>query len=217
MLYDPHHKSAPRKRLRRWLMLALAVWCVLALCLCGVIYAYGKVDRAQTADVIIVLGAGLERDNRPGPALTRRANHAAELWKRVLAPAIICTGGITGRENTRSEASACSELLRAAGVPEEDIVLEDRSRSTEENAIYANQIMQAHGWHSALLVSDSFHLFRANWLFNQRGITVYPSPVMADQVNFLEYLVATAREIGALHWQVLKELLNLPYTSVTGV
>jgi hypothetical protein len=60
----------------------------------------------------------LERDNRPGPALTRRANHAAELWKRGLAPAIICTGGITGRENTRSEASACSELLRAAGVPE---------------------------------------------------------------------------------------------------
>ena len=115
--------------------------------------------------MIIVLGSGLNPDLTPGPALTRRAERAAELWKAGYAPAIICSGGYT-TSAIRSEAFGCGQVLRANGVPLDAIILEARSRSTEENALYSHEIMQDHGWTTALVVSDGYHLLRATWIFS---------------------------------------------------
>src|SRR5262249_50391531 len=150
--------------------------CVLAL----VIEAYGRIDRVQKADVIIVLGAGVQRDNTPGTAMRRRVSHAAELWKAGYAPRIICSGGKPGYQ-TRAESDACAELLiRDAGIPESAVIQEDQSRSTEENALYSHHIMQANGWQTAIVVSDDFHLFRARHLFLNEGVMIYTSPAMND-------------------------------------
>jgi uncharacterized SAM-binding protein YcdF (DUF218 family) len=194
----------------------MIVWIWQVLVVIVVINAYGQVDRAQPADVIIVLGAGLRANNMPGPALTRRTLHAASLWKRGLAPVIICAGGNPGNR-ARSESDACAELLRGEGVPAEAIVQDDQSRSTEENAIYAKAIMDAQGWRSAILVSDGYHLYRANHLFANEGITVYPSPVTESLPSPLEYAVFTGREILAIHWQFLKETFNIPITYVQSI
>lgn len=190
-----------------------------ALWICGLlatIHIYGFTDASQNADAIIVLGAGLQRNDRPGPALTRRSNQAAELWLQGAAPVVICTGGITGTAR-RSEASACKELLLAQGVPENAIILEENSRSTEENAIYVFDIFSQNGWERGVLVSDSFHMLRAHWLFRQYGIVVYNSPVSASRIGFLDYVVAIGREVAALHWQMVKQLFNLPHTYVGGL
>jgi len=196
-------------------VILLLVWTWQVLLVVVLINAYGWVDRAQPADVIIVLGAGLGRDNTPGPALTRRALHAADLWAKGLAPVIICTGGKPGTR-TRAEADACAELLRTGGVPAEAIIQEDRSRSTEENAIYTKAMMEANGWRSAILVSDGYHLFRSNRLFQSQGITVYTSPA-SEGPRSLEYAVFIGREIVALHWQILKETFNIPITYVQSI
>lgn len=195
----------------RILAISAFVWLIVIGLLTGAVIVYGMTDRAQPADVIIVLGSGLRRDSRPGPALIRRSQRAAELYAQGYAPAIICTGGYTdGR--TRSEADGCREVLEASGVPAEAIFLETRSRSTEENAFYAEAIMQANGWRTAVLVSDGYHLLRAQWIFSQEGIVVYPSP--APPPPRLALATAIAREIVALHWQAFKDLLNLPVTYV---
>jgi uncharacterized SAM-binding protein YcdF (DUF218 family) len=166
--------------------------------------------------VIIVLGAGLRPDNTPGPALTRRSLHAAHLWQQGLAPVIICTGGKPGNR-TRPESDACAELLIADGVPAGAILQEDASRSTEENALYAKTLLDAHGWKTAILVSDGYHLFRAQHLFSNQDIPVYTSPVTEAAPTTLEYAVFVGREIVALHWQVLKELFNIPITYVQSI
>jgi uncharacterized SAM-binding protein YcdF (DUF218 family) len=196
-------------------ILALAwVWQVTLVLM--VIEAFGQVNRAQPADVIIVLGAGLRRDNTPGPALTRRTLHAANLWQEGLAPVIICAGGKPGNR-TRSEADACAELLRGDGVPEGAIIQEDQSRSTEENASYSLQTMEARGWRSAIIVTDSFHLFRADYIFRSTGMLVYPSPVTESRPNPGEYIVYMLREVVALHWQVIKQIFNIQVTYVQGI
>jgi uncharacterized SAM-binding protein YcdF (DUF218 family) len=107
--------------------------------------------------------------------------------------------------------------LKAEGVPDEVITLEDRSRSTEENALYAYEIMDENGWTTAVLVSDGYHLFRANWIFQMQGIQVYPSPAKGADSRWGNYSLSIAREIVALHWQVLKETLGLPVTYVGGL
>lgn len=186
------------------------VWLLVGAGLAGAVLVYGQQDQAQTADAIIVLGSGLRRDNTPGPALLRRSRHAAALYAAGYAPAVICTGGLTAGR-TRSEADACREVLEANGVPRSAIQLDERSRSTEENAYYARPIMAANGWTTAVLVSDGYHLLRAQWLFQQEGITVYPSPVVGG-LGRLTLARAIMREVAALHWQVFKDALNLPVT-----
>ena len=127
---------------------------------------------------------------------------------------ILCAGGYA-RWATRSEADGCAEILRNNGVPAEAILIEDRSRSTEENAAFSHEIMNAHGWKTALVVSDGYHLLRATWIFSAEGIDVSTSP--AVQPPFFNEVFSLAREVVALHWQVLKSILGLPVTFVPWV
>lgn len=181
-----------------------------------VIDGYGRVDRAQAADVIVVLGAGVQRDNTPGLAMRRRVKYGADLWRAGYAPTIICTGGKPGNR-TRSEADACMELLLTEEkLPASAVVMEDQSRSTEENAMFTHKIMQANGWETAIVVSDGYHLFRARRLFSNEGITVFMSPA-SEEAPPAQYVVFLMREVVALHWQLIKEALNLPVTYVQGI
>jgi uncharacterized SAM-binding protein YcdF (DUF218 family) len=199
------------RRIVRILLAMLLVWMLVCVVVAGVVYVYSRQDGAQQADVIVVLGAGLRRDGRPGPAIIRRGEHAAALYAEGYAPRLICSGGYAMARN-RSEAEACREVLMAHGVPEDAILLEERSRSTEENALYTREIMDANGWGTALVVSDGYHLLRAGWIFAQEGVPVYLSP-SADP-PLINHVTAVGREVLALHWQLFKTIFNIPSTYV---
>ncbi len=202
------------KTILRFFLIVVGVELVVVILLILAVHFYGQADHAENADVIIVLGAGLRYDGEAGAALTRRTRYAADLWRQGYAPNLICTGGVAiGR--VRSEADACREVLLEEGVPDEVIILEERSRSTEENAIFTHPIMTERGWTSAVLVTDGFHLLRAQWIFSLEGITVYPSPTVNPAIP--TYVFAVLREVAALHWQLVQEVLNLPYTYVPAI
>lgn len=201
------------KYLLRLALLTVVIWLLVMLTLGVIAYFYGEQDQSQAADVIVVLGSGLRRDGRPGDALRRRSIHAAALWQQGYAPFILCTGG-QGPGQSTTEAAGCRDVLLMNGVPAEVIYLEAQSRSTEENALFSREIMQMQGWEDALLVTDSFHMLRANWIFNTQEIVNYPAPVPTNQMLKRIYFVSLGREIIALQWQALKETLNLPVTYV---
>jgi uncharacterized SAM-binding protein YcdF (DUF218 family) len=126
---------------------------------------------------------------------------------------ILCSGGHT-QGYLQSEAAACKQVLLENGVEESAIYLEDQSQSTEENAIYSQKMMQEQGWQDVLLVTDPFHMLRANWIFDDYGIVHYAAPVSNDPISKGWYLTQIFREIFALQWQAFKELLHLSATSV---
>ena len=172
----------------------------------AVIMHYGSIDRARPADVIVVLGGG-------DAGTTRRTIHAAALYRQGYAPFVLCTGDIIGDEPI-SEAERCAQVARQHGVPAAAIVKDEISRSTEENAIQSAAIMQTRGWQDAVLVSDDYHLWRAKWLFEEKGIAVWPSPaqVTTGSLPVSELFYSLLREVAAVGWQVGKSLLGLPYT-----
>lgn len=203
----------------RWLKRGLYVagiiamlWMLAAAGLGVAVYTQGRIDHAEPSDVIVVLGSGLRRDGSPGPALYRRAEKAVRLYDEGIAPTLICTGGYTAGQ-IRSEAQACADILEDNGVPASAIVLEERSRSTIENAAYTREIMDANGWQTAVVVSDGYHLLRAGWIFEQAGIQAVTSPADSDPPGY-SLLAAIVREVAALHLQALITLLNLPITYV---
>ena len=204
-------KSKGGRRLKRFLLMMI---------LGGLVYVaalIGAIDTAEAADVIIVLGAGLRADGRPGWALTRRAQWAADLWHTGIAPYVLCTGA-QADGFPRSEAAACREILLGAGLPDAAILMEESSRSTEENAIHSRRLLDELGLARAVLVSDSYHLLRANWIFRLRGLAAFNSPIPANRIRYpLFYPYSLAREFVALHWQLLKEVLNIPITHLAGI
>ena len=172
---------------------------------------FGSVDHAQNADVIIVLGAGLDQFGQPTASLVARAIHAASLYQVGFADKVLCSGGVT-RNNFPSEATICAQILENAGLPRSAVELEEKSRSTQENAIQSIQWMSERSVRTAIVVSSSYHLWRASWLFHRLGYDVYTSPAPANYLGPTRYFHSLLREVLAVNWQYFVNLFGLPWT-----
>lgn len=175
--------------------LGLPVW----LCRRRVLQAAAGQPLRQ-ADAILVLGRRLEQDQIT-EVYRRRLEHAASLWLLGVAPRVIVTGGITG-EATRSEAEAGREWLEAQGLPEEDLLLEDRSQHTLENLYNVREHLRAEGWAKLVLVSDPLHLARALAVAKGLGLDVTGSPAKdcPPVPGSLGWWWRATREAFFLHW-----------------
>ena len=190
-----------KQTLIRLLKLFLALALLIFLSLLTLIDQFGYTDRAQNADVIVLLGSMVYPGGQVGPALERRAQHAAALYRRGLAPYIICSGGVG--INPPAEAVVACRRVAELGVPQSAFILEDQSHNTEENAAYTARIMRVRGWQSAILDTDDFHLYRATLMFQRAGVTVYPSPAQATAgpTNPIERVFREMREVIAFSLQ----------------
>jgi len=208
-------KFFSRKWVRRigiFMGISMAIWLSIIIFLVVTIWQYGDEITAEPSDVIIVLGSGLRRDGRAGDALWRRSLWGAEIYKQGYADAIICTGGIGGGQS-RSEAAVCRLILIEEGVPPEAIFIEEKSRSTEQNAIYAQEIMIEKGWTTSIVVTDSFHMRRTSWIFERQAVAHSRAPVPRDWVAQRFFVQHLLRELAALHWEAFKTFFNLPITN----
>ena len=170
----------------------------------------GARDRAQQADAIVILGALVEPDGRPGPDLAERTVHGVRLFQRGLAPYLICTGGYAG--DRLSAAAVACDLAVSQGVPPGKVLRAEDSMTTGEDAASVRDLMLSRGWQTAILVSHPLHLERARIFFESEGLTVYPSPTNTDlsHIDWETRAWLTAREAVGIVWFGLEEL-GIPY------
>ncbi|HYP14407.1 MAG TPA: YdcF family protein [Bryobacteraceae bacterium] len=138
------------------------------------IHVQSSVDEAQPADVILVMGAA-EYRGKPSPALRARLDHGLNLYRRKLAPRILTTGG-AGGDPVFTEGEVGRDYLVRQGVPSEAILLEDEGESTIHSIAVSAEIMRQNNLHSAIVVSDGYHLFRAKKMLQAQGVKAYGSP-----------------------------------------
>jgi len=141
-------------------------------------------DGNGTPDGIIVLGGAL--DTLAGPArgeiglneAAERMTVVAELARRFPAAKIVFTGG-SGRLIYRdaTEADLAGRLLESFGIAADRIVLEDRSRNTQENATLTKALLQPQPGQHWLLVTSAHHMPRAVGVFRAAGFPVAAYPV----------------------------------------
>jgi uncharacterized SAM-binding protein YcdF (DUF218 family) len=203
-----HGKSRARKSPSKWTLppkkprrKAFAIIALLATgtlvvlgVLVGFLESYGQENRAQKADAIVVLGAGVGPDGKAGKGLQRRVLHAVRLYKKGFAPRIIMTGGVG--TYPPAEAEVAARLAMEKGVPRAAIVREEESTSTWENAANATQICKQRGWKNVLIVSDPFHLYRAQRNFQKCGLHATTSPAASEmwRAQPLQRIFWTTRE-----------------------
>ena len=134
----------------------------------------GSLQEPHAADAIVVFGAA-EYVGHPSPVYRARLDHAYDLFERGLAPVIITTGG-AGGDPRYSEGQVGRDYLETRGVPDVDLIAETQGDNTEESVHRVATILRANAMHSALLVSDAYHLYRARQMMAHEGVQVYISP-----------------------------------------
>lgn len=162
---------------RKWVVTLAAVLALLALIVLGffvAIYAEARGDEARPVDAIIVLGAA-QFNGRPSDVFTARLQHGLDLYNQGYAPWIIVTGG-RQEGDAFTEAETAETWLVDRGVPEDAILMENEGRDTWQNLEGAHEAAEPHGIKRVLLVSDGFHLFRAERMANAVGFEAYTSP-----------------------------------------
>jgi vancomycin permeability regulator SanA len=132
------------------------------------------VDEAQSADVIMVLGAA-EYNGRPSPVLRARLDHALDLYRQKLAPCILTTGG-AGGDRLYTEGGVGRTYLIARGVPADSIIVENEGDSTMTSVARSGEILSRMGLHSVIVASDGYHIYRVKKILESRGFTVFGSP-----------------------------------------
>ncbi len=214
MLFTYRIASGLKRLLRKRCRVLIAIVLLLGVGALAVLYqcvdARAGVDRARRADAIIVLGSAVWPGERPSPSLAARTQHALALYHAGYATHLILCGGIG--VNPPSEAEVMRRMAIGAGVPASALVLEDQSHSTEENLANAKRLMEARGWHRAIIVSDPFHLLRAEIIARDLGIEAYgsgatTSPRWMSPGNRAWY---TAREALALVWYYAGRAFGTP-------
>jgi uncharacterized SAM-binding protein YcdF (DUF218 family) len=138
----------------------------------------------KAVDGIILLGGSIEAaDSASRGSLV--ANESAE---RVLdtiqlahrypaARILISGGGGTVFGDGAAEAPIIADYFRSIGIDPARILVEDRSRTTSENAVYSRELAKPHEGERWLLVTSAWHMPRAVGVFEKAEFPVTPYPV----------------------------------------
>ena len=88
---------------------------------------------------------------------------------------ILASGGANADPGAPPYAAAMTAELELQGVPRHMIWPETLSGSTHENALYSAQMLKAKGIRKVVLVTDAFHMARAERAFRKVGLEVVPA------------------------------------------
>lgn len=144
-------------------------------------YPVRSMDDLPRADAIVVLSRTVYAPTakRQYPLMSTTADriwHGKRLHEAGLAPVIIASGGVAWQLDGRgpSMASVMRDIFIALGVPGEAVLVEGRSQTTRENALYTAELAAEHGIERVLLVTEAGHMQRADACFRKVGLETVP-------------------------------------------
>src|SRR5262249_10351533 len=132
--------------------------------------------RAPEAEAIVVFAAGLSAPD--GPRLRaeldedtlHRCLHAARLYAQgPRCPVVVCGGKPDADEPGPSCAAVMRDFLAQLGVDEADLVFEESSRNTYENAVECARMLRERGIGRVMLVVDAVDMARAVRCLRKQG------------------------------------------------
>jgi uncharacterized SAM-binding protein YcdF (DUF218 family) len=165
-------------RLFSWLFVLAAPLGYLAFGFCAYV-AYSAVYQrlarafARPTGAVVVLGSGLVK-GKVSPLLASRLDLGQKLYQRAARsgkrPWLVVSGG-RGDDEPVSEAEAMAAYLVGHGVQGGRIIVEDRSRNTEQNLQFTKELLASRQIDGAVtVVTNNFHAFRAATMMRKAGL-----------------------------------------------
>lgn len=119
-------------------------------------------------DCILVLGAGVWRNNRPSHVLEDRLKIGIEAYCAGVSDKLLMSGD-HGRNNY-DEVNVMKSFAMDCGIPSENIFMDHAGFSTYESMYRARDVFSAH---RVLIVTQKFHIYRALYIANALGLEAY--------------------------------------------
>jgi uncharacterized SAM-binding protein YcdF (DUF218 family) len=141
-------------------------------------------DDGRPVDGIILLGGSVEAADSASRG-TIVANESAERLLDTIqlahrypnARVLISGGGGTVFGDGEAESPIIAGYLKSVGISSSRILIEDRSRTTAENAVFSREVAKPQEGERWLLVTSAWHMPRAVGVFEKAGFPVVPYPV----------------------------------------
>jgi uncharacterized SAM-binding protein YcdF (DUF218 family) len=125
----------------------------------------------KVTDAIVVIS---------GDEQLARFQEGVSLYQRGFGQRLVFSGA--AYDNGTSNADVMRALAVKRGVPDWAILEEPLGEDTWGNAVHTRQVLEAHGLHSAILVTSPYHARRAKLTFDAAyagsgiGLTVHAAP-----------------------------------------
>lgn len=166
---------------------------------------------------VIVLGAGLHRD-RPSMLLRCRLDAAYD-YAVAHPDALVVTTGGQGRDEWLPEGEAMRTYLIEKGLAPDRVLAETKSTSTEENFLFAQEILAARGIApdtSVVYVTNAFHCYRAGKYAALAGFTT--ARALPAGIPLRSVLPCYLREVLAvLYYWLLRTSRTGPFSGLVGL
>lgn len=134
----------------------------------GIGFFLSPQDDLRPADVIVAISGGETQ---------QRTRQAVELYEKGLAPKLLFSGAAQDKSGP-SNAAAMKMAAIKAGVPEQNILIEERSVNTLENAAATAPIIKSLNADTVILVTSPYHQRRASTNFRE---------ILGPDVNIINY------------------------------
>ena len=179
-------------------------------------------------DIAIVLGGftrtGFFRadDRYVASAANPRITTAIELYRLGKVKKILITSGdgAVFRLIAEPEADLVKTFLLRVGIPESDILIENQSKNTRENAIFTKQLLDnQYPNANCLLITSASHLPRSLGCFEKAGIvcTPFPTDNKAERITNEPRTWLTPDPEYILFWQFfIKEWIGMGVYKLVG-
>lgn len=125
-----------------------------------VVFSGGQMQDADKPDNMILYGASI-----------KRLVEGVRLYRELPGSKLVLSGGGVGQEI--AEAKRLATLTKWFGIPDSDVVLEDKAINTAEEAIEVKKILGAQPFY---LVTSAIHMHRAMLLCQSQGLTPIAAP-----------------------------------------
>lgn len=132
------------------------------------------IGHCSRADAIVAVSGG---------DTIARTNEAIRLYKAGWAPKLIFSGAAADSDGPSNARAMEARALRA-GVSESDIIIEEFSRTTAENAANTSQFITDRNIHAIILVTSAYHQRRASLEFGTKlgaAVRIFNHPVATDR------------------------------------
>lgn len=162
----------------------------------GFIFVAGNTDRADYSEnAVIVLGCSVIGDRISRP-LAYRLDTAYEYYTHNPNAVFVVSGGQGPQENL-PEAEAMYHYLTKKGIPRQNIIIENKATSTNENYKFSKALLDEHfrgQAYECVYVTNRFHSYRAGRLAEINGISAksYSAPIgpMAAAPSYMREVLA---------------------------
>lgn len=161
----------------RWIILgmpplSLIAFLFVAFLLQTLLYRRSVLRRPGDPAAVVALGSWVNGTTLT-PLLAARVDMALAVWRRQSEAGscrLVLSGG-QGPDEPMAEAEVMARHAEEEGVPASEILVESRSRTTEQNLRYSVEMLTLAGVDGPILVATSdYHALRAGMLMRREGI-----------------------------------------------